>query len=167
MKLYIKQKVFSFKDKFTVKDEYGQDKYFVEGEIFSFGKKLHVYDMAGNEVAFIQQKVFSFLPRYFVFVGERQIAEIVKKFSLFTPKYEVAGLGWQVTGNFIAHDYEVSDNGRPVVIIHKEWMTWGDCYVLDIVPGADEIVALATVLAIDCATESNGGVSVSVSTGGN
>ena len=163
MKLYIKQKVFSFKDKFTVKDEYGQDKYFVEGEFFSLGKKLHIYDMAGNEVAFIQQKVLSFLPRYFVFVGERQIAEIVKKFTLFTPKYEVVGLGWQVTGNFVAHDYEVSDNGRPVVIIHKEWMSWGDCYVLDIAPGADEIVALATVLAIDCATESNGGVSVSVS----
>jgi uncharacterized protein YxjI len=166
MKLYIRQKVFSFKDKFTVKDQYGQDKYMVEGEFFSLGKKLHVYDMTGNEVAFIQQKVLSFLPRYFVFVGERQMAEIVKKFSLFTPKYEVAGLGWQVTGNFMAHDYEVSDNGRPVVIIHKEWMTWGDCYELDIVQGADEIIALATVLAIDCATESNGEASVSVSVGG-
>ena len=29
MNLYIKQKVFSFKNKFTVKDEYGQDKYMV------------------------------------------------------------------------------------------------------------------------------------------
>ena len=150
MQLYIRQKVFSFKDKFTVKDEYGQDKYVVEGEFFSLGKKLHIYDMAGNEVAFIQQKVFSFMPRYFVFVGDRQIAEIVKKFTLFTPKYEVEGLGWQVAGDFFAHDYEVTDNGTPVVMIHKEWMTWGDCYVLDIAPGADEKIALATVLAIDC-----------------
>ena len=150
MKLYIKQKVFSFNDKFTVKDEYGQDKYYVEGEFFTLGKKLHIYDMAGNEVAFIQQKVFSFLPRYFVFVGDRQIAEIVKQFSFFSPKYEVLGLDWQVAGDFTAHDYEVTDNGRPVVLIHKEWMTWGDCYVLDIAPGADEIVSLATVLAIDC-----------------
>ena len=150
MNLYIKQKVFSFKDKFTVKDEYGQDKYIVEGEFFSLGKKLHIYDMAGNEVAFIQQKLLSFLPRYLVFVGERQVAEIVKQFSLFRPKYEVAGLDWQVDGDFMAHDYEVTENGRPVVIIHKEWMTWGDCYELNIAPGADEIVALATVLAIDC-----------------
>ena len=106
--------------------------------------------MAGNEVAFIQQKLLSFLPRYLVFVGERQVAEIVKQFSLFRPKYEVAGLDWQVDGDFMAHDYEVTENGRPVVIIHKEWMTWGDCYELNIAPGADEIVALATVLAIDC-----------------
>ena len=86
MKLYIKQKVFSWNDKFTVKTSYGEDKYAVEGELFSLGKKLHVYDMSGREVAFIQQKIFSFLPRYFVFVGDTQVAEIVKKFSFFSCK---------------------------------------------------------------------------------
>ena len=35
MKLYIKQKVFSWGDKFTVKDEAGRDRYYVEGEIFT------------------------------------------------------------------------------------------------------------------------------------
>lgn len=166
MKLYIRQKVFSWNDKFTVKDEYGRDRYIVEGEIFSFGKKLHVYDMAGNEVAFIQQKVFSFLPRYYVFVGENQIAEIVKKMTFFFPKYYVEGLDWEVEGNFMAHDYEIKKDGRTVVSIYKEWMTWGDCYELDIAPQADETVALATVLAIDCATENNGG-GVTISFGSN
>ena len=47
MKLYIKEKVFSWGDKFTVKDAYGEDKYIVEGEVFSWGKKLHVYDRTG------------------------------------------------------------------------------------------------------------------------
>ena len=55
MKLYIKEKVFSWGDKFTVKDAYGEDKYIVEGEVFTFGKKLHVYDRSGREVAFIKQ----------------------------------------------------------------------------------------------------------------
>jgi uncharacterized protein YxjI len=36
------------------------------------------------------------------------------------------------------------------VSIDKEWMTWGDCYELDIVEPADEIIALSVVLAIDC-----------------
>ena len=53
MKLYIKEKVFSWGDKFTVKDENGNDKYLVQGEVFSWGKKLHVYDSVGREVAFI------------------------------------------------------------------------------------------------------------------
>ena len=65
MKLYIKQKVFSWVDRFTVFDETGADKYYVEGEFFSWGKKLHVTDRTGRETAFIQQKVFSMMPRFF------------------------------------------------------------------------------------------------------
>lgn len=40
MKLYIKQKVFSIGAKFSVKDEAGNDKYFVEGEILTLGRKF-------------------------------------------------------------------------------------------------------------------------------
>ena len=71
MKLYIKEKVFSRGDKFTVKDEHGNDKYLVQGEVLSFGKKLHVYDSVGREVAFIKQEIWSFLPRYYVFLWRR------------------------------------------------------------------------------------------------
>ena len=163
MKLYIKQKVFTWGDKFTVKDINGDDRYFVEGEIFSWGKKLHVYDMNGNEAAFIQQKVFSFLPRYFVYVGDEQVAEIVKEFSFLFPRYSIEGLGWDIEGRFMAHDYEITQNGRPIVTISKEWMTWGDSYELDIADPKDEIVALAVVLTIDAVMASNSGVSVSIS----
>lgn len=159
MKLYIKQKVFSWNDKFTVKDEHGRDKYRVEGELFSFGKKLHVYDMSDKEVAFIQQKLFSFMPRYYVFKGESQVAEIERKISFFTQKYYVGGLDWDVNGDFLAHDYEIVKNGRPIVTMHKEWMTWGDCYELDISPDADEIVSLAVVIAIDCVMASQAAAS--------
>lgn len=150
MKLYIKQKVFSWGDQFAVKDAAGNDRYFVEGEIFSWGKKLHVYDRSGQEAAFIRQEVWSFLPRYYVYVGERQVAEIVKEFSFLFPQYSIEGLGWEIDGSFMAHDYEITKNGRPIVTIHKEWMTWGDCYELDIADPNDEIVALAVVLTIDC-----------------
>lgn len=153
MKLYIKEKVFSWGDKFTVRDVYGNEKYFVEGEVFSFGKKLHVYDIHGREVAFIRQELLTWMPRYHVFVGGNQVATVRREFSWFVPRYAVDGLGWEVQGHFLEHDYEVTQNGRPVVAITKEWMTWGDSYELDIAPGADEIVALAVVLTIDCVVE--------------
>lgn len=163
MKLYIKEKVFSWGDRFSVKDEYGSDKYFVEGEVFSWGKKLHVYNNAGYEVAFIKQEVFSFMPRYYVFCGDRQVAEIKKEFSFLFPRYSIAGLGWEIEGRFMAHEYEIIQGGRTIVSISKEWMTWGDSYELDILNPADEIVALAVVLTIDCVTESSSGASVTVS----
>ena len=163
MKLYIKQKVFSWGEKFTVKDETGCDRYYVEGEVFTFGRKLHVYDMGGREVAFIKQEVWSFLPRFYVFCGDRQVAEIKKEFTFLFPRYTIEGLGWEIVGSFMAHDYQITKNGRNIVSISKEWMTWGDSYELDIADPADEIVALAVVLTIDCVTESNSGASVTVS----
>jgi len=163
MKLYIKEKVFSWGDKFTVKDEYGNDKYFVQGEVFSWGKKLHVYDMTGNEVAFIKQEVWSFLPRFYVFCNNVQVAEIKKEFSFIFPKYSVARLGWEIEGRFMAHDYEIKKGSRTIVSISKEWMTWGDSYELDIANPEDEIVSLAVVLTIDCVTEASAGASAAVS----
>ena len=153
MKLYIKQKVFSWNDKFSVYDANGEERYFVEGEFFSWGKKLHVYNIHGEEVAFIKQQVFSFLPKFFVFCGERQVAEIKKEFTFFRQKYTVAGLDWDVDGNMWAHNYDITKNGSHIVSINKEWMTWGDSYELDIAEGEDEIVALAVVLTIDCVVE--------------
>ena len=63
----------------------------------------------------------------------------------------------------MAHDYEITRDGYPIVTIRKEWMTWGDTYELDIANPKDEIVALAVVLTIDAVTESRSGVSVSIS----
>ena len=153
MKLYIKEKVFTWGDQFTVKDERGNDRYVVEGEVFSWGKKLHVYDMTGREVAAIRQEVWSFLPRYYVFCGDRQVAEIKKEFTFFFPKYRIDGLGWEINGSFMAHEYEITQSGRTIVSISKEWMTWGDSYELNITNPSDEIVALAVVLTIDCVME--------------
>ena len=163
MRLFIKQKVFSWGDKFTVKDEYGRDRYVVEGEIFSWGKKLHVYDMYGNEAAFIKQEVWSWIPRYDVFVRGQHVAQIKKEFTFFLPKYSIEGLGWEINGSFMAHDYQITRGGYPIVSIQKEWMTWGDTYALNIADPRDELVALAVVLTIDCVMASSSGASVSVS----
>ena len=153
MNLYIQERVFTWGDKFDVCDREGQMKYYVEGEVFSWGKKLHVYDQYNREVAFIKQELFTFMPCYTVFVGGREVAQIRKQFSLFFPKYYVDGLNWDVDGSFWEHNYRITKNGRTVVSIEKEWLTWGDTYELSIADDADEIVALSVVLTIDCVVE--------------
>ena len=154
MELYIKQKVFSWGDKFTVKDQWGVDRYFVEGEVFSFGKKLHVYDVCGNEVLFIKQEFSLLMPKYVIYSDGREIATFIKEFTFFTPRYVIEGLDWEVEGEFWCHDYEVTRQGETVVSITKEWMTWGDSYVLSIANPMDELFALAVVLTIDCVIDS-------------
>ena len=153
MKLYIKEKVFTWNDQFSVMDANGIPKYTVEGKIFSWGKKLHVYDCHGAEVAFIKQELFTFLPRFTVYSEGREIAQVQREFSFLFPKYSIQGLGWEIDGSFWEHDYQITQRGTPIVTITKEWMTWGDSYELDIRNPADEIIALAVVLTIDCVQE--------------
>ena len=162
MKLYIKQKVFSLTSKFTVKDEAGNDRYFVEGEFFSLRGRLHIMDAQGGEIGRIYRRLMTFLPHFILEIGGEEIAEIVKDFSFFRPKYslentslsvegEIEGLDWTIEGDFWAHEYSLYDGDRNIMNIHKEWFTWGDSYELDILDPDYELISLGIVLAIDTA----------------
>ena len=149
MKLYIKQKVFAIGDKFSVTDAEGRVRYTVEGELLSLGKRLHIFDDAHRELALVKQKLMTLLPRFLVLVNGQETAQITRKMTMFRSKYIVEGLGWEVTGEVLQHDYSIRDGGRTIASIHKRWMSWGDSYEMDIAEDADEITALAVVLAID------------------
>ena len=163
MKLYMKQKVFSWKDRFTVKNEELADVFCVEGKFFSLGKQLHIYDMAGNELAFVKQKLLTLMPRFFVERDGRTICEIAKKLTFLKPRYVVEGLGLEVQGDIFDHDYVITDGTYDVVSIHKKWISWGDTYELDIMPGFDPVTALAVVLAIDAVMEAQAAAAASSS----
>ena len=158
MKLYIKQHIFTFGDRFSVYNESGEEVFFVEGEVFTFGKKLHLLDRGGRELAFIRQKLMSFLPRYIISRGEREVAEVVKQFTLFRHEYSVEGLGWHVSGDFFDHEYSICSGEREIARVSKEWFTWGDAYAIDIGSGEDAVNVLAVVLIIDAVldAEDNG-----------
>ena len=151
VRLYLKQMVFSWSDRFFVKDEHGNDLYAIQGEIFSWGKKLHVYDRYNSEVAFIRQKLMSWLPRFFVEIDGRVICEIVKEFSFIRQKYRLEGLPWHLQGDIWAHEYALTENGRQIMYMSKKWFTWGDSYELDIANPNDELMCLCIALAVDCA----------------
>ncbi len=154
MKLYIRQKVFSWRDKFFVKDETEQDRYAVEGEFFSWGKKLHVYDMSGREAAFIRQRVMAFMPRYFIELGGRSVCEIVKQLTFFRQSYRLEGVPWHLDGDFWAHEYQLIENQTVVMRMSKHWFTWGDSYELEIFDPRNELLCLCIALAVDCAMAS-------------
>ena len=82
MRYVMKQKLFCWGDDFCIKNEQGQDLFFVDGKAFSFGHKLSFQDMAGNELAFISQKLLAWGPTYEIY-RDGELAAVVKK-SLFT-----------------------------------------------------------------------------------
>lgn len=150
MDYYIKQKIFSWNDQFTVKDNQGKDVFSIEGKLFSWGKKLYVYDMAGKEVLYIEQHLWRFLPTYSLYIEDKEVATVSKEFTFFKPRYTIEGPSWKVEGSFWEHDYQIVEQGRVIADISKEWLTWGDAYALNIKDETNAIVALGVIIIIDC-----------------
>lgn len=157
MILYIKQKVFSWNDQFTIRNENGYDIFSVEGEIFSLGRKLHVYDMNGHEIAFIRQKLLAFLPQYYIELQGRAL-KVIKDFTLFRQQYRIEGTSWYVSGDFWAHEYAIYDGSNRIIMqMHKEWFTWGDSYALHIYDDSQTLLCCCIALVIDCAMADSDG----------
>lgn len=156
MNFYIKQKLFSWGDKFFIYDQNGNERYRVEGKVFSLGKKLHLFDMLDHELVAIEQKLLSFLPKYFIKRGGEVVAEVVREFTFFKQNYTVKGPDWQVKGDWFDHSYEITDAaGRTVASVEKKWFTLGDAYELCLADGVDEVIVLAVCLVIDACIEAS------------
>lgn len=150
MQLCIKQRVFSWSDTYDVYDDGGDARYYVEAEIFSFGHQIHVYDKrSGQEVGAVHQKLFTFMPEFEIVIGGRTVGTIRKELSFFTPRYYVDFRGWDVEGDMFHWDYDVKSGSRTVMSISKEFLTWGDTYILRYDDVGDEIPGLLLVIAID------------------
>lgn len=155
MQLYIKQRIFSWGDRYDVYDETGEARYEVRSALFSLGHQIHVYDKQADEghdeVGSIRQKLFTLMPTFEIEIGGRVIGTVRKKFTLLRQNYEVDYRGWDVDGNFLGWNYRVVQSDREVIAITKEIWNWSDTYTLTFRNPADEIPGLLLVLAIDAA----------------
>lgn len=152
MELLIRQRVFSWTDTYDVYDGQGNPKYFVKADLFSLGHRIRIFShQTGEELGVISERILTLLPRFEVSIRGRDIGSVRAEFSFFRPRYAVDYMGWQVQGDFLGWDYDVTSGGRTVVSISRELFTWGDTYRLNFDTTADELPGLMLVLAIDAA----------------
>jgi uncharacterized protein YxjI len=52
-------------------------------------------------------------------------------------------------GNIVDHEYEVEQDGEKVAVISKRWFRIRDTYGINIVPGQNDALILATTVCID------------------
>ena len=149
MKLYFKQRLFSWCDSYDIYGEDGQVCYTVEGKL-SWGHKLHILNPAGAHIATVKEVVLTLLPCFELYLGEQYLGCIQKKFSFFRPQYQIDCNGWQVEGDLFGWDYQITGaSGAPVATVSKELFRLTDTYVIDVNDPRDALCALMLVLAID------------------
>ncbi|MDU5334744.1 LURP-one-related/scramblase family protein [Enterococcus sp.] len=162
-KLYIKQKVFSIGEKFTVVDEDQRLRYSVKGSFMKIPKTFSVENEQGREVSKITKKTISLLPKFFVEIDGKDQIEISKHLSFLKAKYSIDAEDLSVDGNWWDMDFEVSQKGRKVAEINKRWISWGDTYEITILNDALEELIVSLVIAIDCVKEDEAAASSSSS----
>lgn len=114
MKLYFKQRFFSWFDSYDIYHEDGSVAYTVEGKL-SWGHCLHILNPQGEHIATVQQRVLTFLPRFELYVGDRCVGEIRKEVYSF-PAVVFPGLlrldrGRQFYGVGLHHPGRAPDGG--------------------------------------------------------
>jgi len=149
VKLYFKQRFFSWFDSYDVYDENSETAFTVKGE-FSLGKCLNIYDSSDNYVGTVKQRLLTFLPQYEVYLGNEYIGVIRKEFSFFRPSFSLEYLGWTVDGDFFEWDYSIYDeNGDVIATVSKELFNFTDTYSIYVVHPDFALQVLMLVLAID------------------
>ena len=156
MKLLFKQRLFSWLDSYDIYNEYGETAFTVEGKL-AWGHKLEVLDPSGRHLGTVKEEVFTFLPRFALYLGEEYIGQIKKELTFFKPRFTLDCRDWQVSGDWLEWDYQVTDGqGHTVMTASKELFHWTDTYVMDIERDEDALLCLMIVLAIDAAKCSGG-----------
>ncbi|MBQ2730005.1 MAG: LURP-one-related family protein [Clostridia bacterium] len=149
MKLFFKQRFFSWFDSYDIYSESGDTVYTVKGQL-SWGHCLKIYDAYGNDVGMVKERIFSFLPKFEMYIGENYVGCIQKEFSFFRPVYNIDCNGWHIEGNFFEWDYSILDPVRGCVAsVTKELLNWTDTYTITVSDPRDALHALMLVIAID------------------
>ena len=157
MRYVIREKFFRLTEDSTITDEAGQPVYQVNGKLFSVHNTIVMRDMAGNEVATVRRHLLSLRPTYEITHGGQELAEIRK--HLFTPfgdRFTVDIPGpddLEIKGNLFEHDYTISQSGQTVATVSKRWISLTDTYGVDVAPGQNDALVLASVLALDLAED--------------
>lgn len=150
--LYMKQKVFSLRGRFSIQDQQEQDVYLVEGSFMQIPKTFSISSVEGEEVAVITKKVFSLLPKFFVEVDGETLT-IEKSFTFFKDRYTIDAADLEIDGDWWDMDFQIKRHGEVVGSVEKKWFTFGDSYEIQVFDSDVEKVLIALVVAIDCVKE--------------
>ena len=153
MRYLMKQKLFSWSDKFRIQNEAGQDVFMVNGRALSVGHKLSFQDMAGGELAFIQQKLLAWGPTYEIY-RDGALAAVVKQnmFTFARHRFMIDVPGpddLEAVGNLANSEYTFSRGSQTVAQVSKNWFSMANTYGVDIADGQDDVLILASTVVID------------------
>jgi uncharacterized protein YxjI len=153
----IRERMFRLGEDSDITDEAGRPVLQVDGKVLSLHNRLVLRDPAGREVGQVHRKLAALRPTYEITMDGKDVAEVRR--HLFTPfgerfTIDVPGPSdMEISGDLLGHEFTIERNGHIVATISKRWLSVTASYAVDVVPGADDVLILASVLALDLAID--------------
>jgi uncharacterized protein YxjI len=153
----IRERFFRLGKDSEITDDQGRPVLQVDAKALSLRHWLVLRDPKGKEVARVRRKLAALRPTYEVSVGGQEAAEIRK--HLVTPfgdRFTIDLPGpdeLEVRGNLFDHEFTIRRGDQTVATVFKRWLSMRDTYELDVAPGQDDVLMLASVLALDLAED--------------
>ena len=138
-------------------DESGRPVYIVDGKVWTLRDRLVINDRSGREVASVHRRLLSFRPTYEISIVGQESVQVRKQFlTLLRDKFTIDVPGpddLEMTGSILEHNYTIRRGDTVVATVSKEWLTIRDTYGVEIADGENDLVILASVLAVDLAMD--------------
>jgi uncharacterized protein YxjI len=157
-KMYVnRERLFRLGEDSDITDEAGQPVLHVDGKVLSLHNRLVLRDPAGRKVGLVHRKLAALRPAYEITLRGKDVAEVRK--HLFTPfgeRFTISvhgGDGIEIDGDLLSHEFTIQRDGHTVATISKRWLSMTASYAVDVAPGEDDLLILASVLALDLAID--------------
>ena len=149
MKYYMKPKFFAIKEDFWIKNEYGEDTFFVDKKFLSLGLQFNM--IKNNEILYsVKEKLLTFLSNYEIYDNMEVVAKVNQKLTFMRDKIKVDSKYGEFTiqGNLFDYSCRIYQDNIVVAKIEKELFAFTDNYEVDI-DFEDEAFILTLVVIID------------------
>ncbi len=150
MKITIKNKFFSLGGSSSVKNEFGENVFYVKGRFFSPTHVKWVCDKEKNKLYKVRNKWFYFLTHSaYVYEGKTKIAKVKHPFFSGN-KFVVEGYKDEIliSGDYFSMLSTITKNGVPVGTINRQFVALTDTFTLE-AEESNMPFMIALVIAID------------------
>jgi uncharacterized protein YxjI len=159
MKFHIKERAWSLREEFIVRDQGGQPVFKIRGKFFHVGDNLQLIDLSTHEeVAHIKQKLLAVTPHYEIYRNGAHWAGLHEKvLHLFGERFKIKlenGEIYHINGNIWNWDFSVSnERGDLLAQISKRISLFRDSYGVDIAQGVDVPLMISLAICIEMIRE--------------
>ena len=157
----LREDLISIGDDFWIENENGQRVFRVDGKVLRISKTYAFLDMAGNTLCRIKERLLTIKDTMEIEDAEGQEMAVIRM-ALISPlrdRWNVKvrnGPDLDVQGNILDHEYTISQGRQRVAEVSKKWFRLTDTYGVEIADNQNDILILATVVAMDAMTHERG-----------